>query len=138
MFFAAPGNFAKFLPLAAGANNISNAAVVFTGLSLVFLILMLLIVIMTIQGKIFSSMDAKKTQESQSPPKDAKQKQQLATAKAPPPFVQAGIAPEVVAAIVAAISADTGSTPTLRSVTKAKNRRGNWGFAGAMQNTKPF
>ena len=129
--------------LAAGAAEPNTATVVFTGVSLVFLILLILIVVILIQGKIFTALDKKKKdKEAQETTKQAAAPvaapAPAAQQPAPAPAVEQGIPPEVVAAIVAAVSAATGGEYTLRSVTTAKRGRGSWGLAGVIQSTEPF
>ena len=83
-----------------------DVVVTITGIVLVFLILVLLMAIITLEGKIFDSMNAKK--------KAAKTAAQAPAAKpaaapvqqaAPAPQVEEGIPGDVVAAIMAAIHA---------------------------------
>ena len=96
-----------------------DVVVTITGIVLVFLILVLLMAIITLEGKIFDSMNAKK--------KAAKTAAQAPAAKpaaapvqqaAPAPQVEEGIPGDVVAAIMAAQWA-TASTP-LRQCVVAK------------------
>lgn len=120
----------------ADAAGPSVPVVVVTGLVLVFAILVLLYVILLIEGKIFAGIDKRK--------KEKEQAKQLAETPEPPqpatvaPAVEAGIPPEVVAAIAAAIEASTGGAYALRSVSTSKKGRGAWGLAGVIQSTEPF
>ena len=57
---------------------------------------------------------------------------------APPPVVQSGISPEVVAVIAAAVAAASEGKQVLRSVSTATKGRGAWGLAGLLQTTEPF
>ncbi len=58
------------------------------------------------------------------------------------PIVQTGIEEETVAAIIAAISCMSGGLTgvqySVRSISRAKESRPVWGFAGMQQNTRPF
>ena len=90
-----------------------DVVVTITGIVLVFLILVLLMAIITLEGKIFDSMNAKK--------------------KAPQ--VEEGIPGDVVAAIMAAIHAMGNGKYTLKAVRRGKN---GWGKAGVNDTTAPF
>ena len=99
-----------------------DVVVTITGIVLVFLILVLLMAIITLEGKIFDSMNAKK--------KAAK-----TAAQAPAPQVEEGIPGDVVAAIMAAIHAMGNGKYTLKAVRRGKN---GWGKAGVNDTTAPF
>ena len=99
-----------------------DVVVTITGIVLVFLILVLLMAIITLEGKIFDSMNAKK--------KAAK-----TAAHAPAPQVEEGIPGDVVAAIMAAIHAMGNGKYTLKAVRRGKN---GWGKAGVNDTTAPF
>lgn len=126
--------------LAAGAQEPSSATVVLTGISLVFLILLILIAVILIQGKIFTSLDKKKQEKEKGEQAAAPVASVAAAAPAtvPAPVIEAGIPPEVVAAIIAAVSASTDGAFTLRAVTTTGRGRGSWGLAGVIQATEPF
>ena len=105
-----------------------DVVVTITGIVLVFLILVLLMAIITLEGKIFDSMNAKK--------KAAKTAAQAPAAKpAPAPQVEEGIPGDVVAAIMAAIHAMGNGKYTLKAVRRGKN---GWGKAGVNDTTAPF
>ena len=126
--------------LAAAAKNpddIPISVVVVTGLVLVFFILFVLIAIILIQGKVFGAIDKKK-QDKENAAKLAVSQVPAAPVAPVVPVVEEGIPPEVIAAIVAAISASTNGAYTLRAVTTAKKGRGAWGLAGVIQSTEPF
>ena len=114
-----------------------DVVVTFTGIVLVFLILVLLMAIITLEGKIFDSMNAKKkaAKEAAKAPaaKPAAPVQQAAAA--PAPQVEEGIPGDVVAAIMAAIHAMGNGKYTLRAVRRSKN---GWGNAGVNDTTAPF
>ena len=114
-----------------------DVVVTITGIVLVFLILVLLMAIITLEGKIFDSMNAKKkaAKEAAKAPvaKPAAPVQQAAAA--PAPQVEAGIPGDVVAAIMAAIHAMGNGKYTLKAVRRSKN---GWGNAGVNDTTAPF
>ena len=114
----------------------SDVVITITGIVLVFAILVLLMAIITLEGKIFDSMNAKK--------KAAKTVAQAPAAKpaaapvqqaAPAPQVEEGIPGDVVAAIMAAIHAMGNGKYTLKAVRRSKN---GWGNAGVNDTTAPF
>ena len=95
-----------------------DVIVTITGIVLVFLILVLLMAIITLEGKIFDAMNGKK-----------------AAAKAAAPQVEAGIPGDVVAAIMAAIYSMGNGKYVLKAVRRGKN---GWGKAGVNDTTAPF
>ena len=114
-----------------------DVVVTITGIVLVFLILILLMAIITLEGKIFDWMGSNK--------KDAKEAAKAPAAKpaapvqqaaaAPAPQVEEGIPGDVVAAIMAAIHAMGNGKYTLKAVRRSKN---GWGNAGVNDTTAPF
>ena len=84
-----------------------DVIVTITGIVLVFLILVLLMAIITLEGKIFDAMNGKKAAakaaSAAKPAAPVKQAAAPAPAKAAAPQVEAGIPGDVVAAIMAAI-----------------------------------
>ena len=111
--------------------------VAITGILLVFGVLVLLFLMITLEGVIFSSLDKKKT-AVQAAPKPAAPVKAAAPA-APAPAVEAGIPGEVVAAIAAAVACmEDGSHYVVRSISKAKTGRSAWGQAGVVSSTEPF
>lgn len=140
--------FSKFLAVAAttvsGNPEPSIGVVVATGLIIVFGVLVLLYLIITLEGIVFSSIDKKK-KGTPAPAVKAPEPAAAAPAKAAPaakkaPNVEAGIPAEVVAVIAAAVAAmDSGSGYTLRSVKRVKaSGRSAWGQAGVSAYTEPF
>ena len=125
----------QFLTVAAntasGNPEPSVGVVVATGLILVFGVLVLLYLLITLEGIIFTSVDRRK-KGAPAPKKKA------AAPKAP--VVEAGIPGEVVAAIAAAIACmDGGEHYTLRSVKRTRvSGRSAWGQAGVVAYTEPF
>ena len=110
-----------------------DVVVMLTGIILVFAILVLLMVIITVEGKIFDQMNAKKNGK----PAAAKPAAPAAkpAAPAPAPVVEKGISAEIVAVIAAAVAAMSGGKYTLRAVRRSSN---NWGRAGTNDVTSPF
>ena len=104
-----------------------DVVVTITGIVLVFLILVLLMAIITLEGKIFDSMNAKK--------KATKIAAQAPAAKPAAAPVEEGIPGDVVAAIMAAIHAMGNGKYTLKAVRRGKN---GWGKAGVNDTTAPF
>ena len=109
-----------------------DVVVTITGIVLVFLILVLLMAIITLEGKIFDSMNAKKKAAQAPAAKPAAAPVQQA---APAPQVEEGIPGDVVAAIMAAIHAMGNGKYTLKAVRRGKN---GWGKAGVNDTTAPF
>ena len=117
-----------------------DVVVTITGIVLVFLILVLLMAIITLEGKIFDSMNAKKkaAKEAAKAPAAkpaAKPAAPVQQAAAPAPQVEEGIPGDVVAAIMAAIHAMGNGKYTLRAVRRGTN---GWGKAGVNDTTAPF
>ena len=114
-----------------------DVVVTITGIVLVFLILILLMAIITLEGKIFDSMNAKKKAAKEAAKAPAAQPaapvQQAAAA--PAPQVEEGIPGDVIAAIMAAIHAMGNGKYTLKAVRRSKN---GWGNAGVSDTTAPF
>ena len=114
-----------------------DVVVTITGIVLVFLILILLMAIITLEGKIFDSMNAKKKAAKEAAKAPAVQHaapvQQAAAA--PAPQVEEGIPGDVIAAIMAAIHAMGNGKYTLKAVRRSKN---GWGNAGVNDTTAPF
>lgn len=140
----------KFLTIAAttvsGNPEPSVGVVVATGLILVFGVLVLLYLLISLEGIVFSAIDQKKkgTPAKKSAPAP---KKEPAPAPAPvvksaakAPAVQEGIPGEVIAAISAALACmEDGAGYTLRSVKRVKaSGRSAWGQAGINAYTEPF
>lgn len=121
-----------------------HISVVFTGITVVFLALIILIIAIAVMGKVIGFIDAKK-----SAPKKAEAPAKPAAPAAPAP-VQAvavqsedGLTDEVVAAITAAITcvmeAGGNTAPfTIKSIKRAKGASNAWNMAGVLENTRPF
>lgn len=124
-----------------------DIVVTITGMVLVFSVLVLLMGIITLEGKIFDAINAKKDAKVQAARAQDAEKRAAAAAAAPAaaaepeqPEIEEGIPGEVVAAIAAAIHALGGGKYTLRAVRRAghSNGRGVWGKAGVSDTTEPF
>ncbi|MBE6836606.1 MAG: sodium pump decarboxylase subunit gamma [Ruminococcus sp.] len=119
--------------------NVENvAAVVITGLIVVFIGLILLIAFVSFLGKFFTKKPkAKKVKKASYVKEEKVNVPKVAT----PPVVEEGISDEIVAVIAAAIAAmgaKSGKKLALRSVRTAKPQRNAWASAGIMENTRPF
>ena len=114
----------------------SDVVITITGIVLVFAILVLLMLIITLEGKIFDSMNAKKAAaKAAAKAPAAKPAAPVQQAAAPAPVVEEGIPGDVVAAIMAAIHAMGNGKYTLKAVRRSKN---GWGKAGVNDTTAPF
>ncbi len=120
--------------------------VVFTGLTLVFMVLVLLYLMVTVEGVIFTAIDKKKAERAAAQNAAAARPVPVQPAAAPvpaapcmPPRVEEGIPAEVVAAIAAAMACmEDGSHYTVRSIRRAKPGRSAWAQAGVVSYTQPF
>jgi len=127
--------------LALLALEASDGTVVLTSITLVFAMLVALCLIITLEGKIFDSMNAKKkaAKEAAKAPAAQPAAQPAApvqqAAAAPAPQVEEGIPGDVIAAIMAAIHAMGNGKYTLKAVRRSKN---GWGNAGVNDTTAPF
>ena len=117
-----------------------DVVVTITGIVLVFAILVLLMAIITLEGKIFDAMNGKKAVAKAAPKapaaKPAAPAAKPAAAQAPAaPQVEQGIPADVVAAIMAAIYSMGNGKYVLKAVRRGKN---GWGKAGVNDTTAPF
>lgn len=114
----------------------SDVVITITGIVLVFAILVLLMAIITLEGKIFDGMNVRKAVAKAAPKAPAaKPAAPVQQAAAPAPVVEEGIPGDVVAAIMAAIYAMGNGKYTLKAVRRSKN---GWGKAGVNDTTAPF
>ena len=114
----------------------SDVVITITGIVLVFAILVLLMAIITLEGKIFDGMNAKKAAAKAAAPKAPAAKPAAPVQQAAPaPVVEEGIPGDVVGAIMAAIHAMGNGKYTLKAVRRSKN---GWGKAGVNDTTAPF
>ena len=114
-----------------------DVVVTLTGIVLVFLILVLLMAIITLEGKIFDGLNSKKKAAKAAPKAAAPAAKPAAPVQqaAPAPQVEEGIPADAVAAIMAAIHALGNGKYTLRAVRRGTN---GWGKAGVNDTTAPF
>ena len=112
-----------------------DVVVTVTGIVLVFLILVLLMAIITLEGKIFDGLASKKKAAASKPAAPAKPAAPVQQAAAPAPQVEEGIPGDVVAAIMAAIYAMGNGKYTLKAVRRSRN---GWSKAGVNDTTAPF
>lgn len=119
------------------------ASVVFTGLTVVFIGLILLVVILFVFGLISKAKrnSADKKTESNNNVKTEKIASSGAELVKTAPEIEDDIEEEIVAVITAAIvamSEKCGKKLTLRSIKTAKPQRTAWATAGLIDNTRPF
>lgn len=114
------------------------ASVVVTGLAVVFSALIILVVLLSISGKLFTMKKKAKKQEVVE--KKVVNSQPIKS-EVKVPDVEDGISEEVVAVIsaaIAAMGASSGKKLALKSVKTSKPHRLAWSQAGLYDNTKPF
>ena len=114
----------------------SDVVITITGIVLVFAILILLMAIVTLEGKIFDGMNVKKAAAKAAVPKAPEATPAAPVQQAAPaPVVEEGIPGDVVAAIMAAIHAMGNGKYTLKAVRRSRN---GWSKAGVNDTTAPF
>lgn len=118
------------------------SSVVITGITVVFIGLIVLVLILYVFGFISNiktkSSDKKKVIKS-ADKSDSKVTAGIKTAKAP--VIDDGIEEEIVAVIsaaVAAMSEKSGKKLILKSIKASKSQRSAWAAAGLIDNTRPF
>lgn len=120
--------------------------VTFAGISIVFLVLAVLVLIFYLFGFIMQKFSGSSNKGAQVTKKSNSKPGSNATVNAPkaPPAIKViddGISPEVVAAISAAIAfQNDGNQYTIRSIKKHQATVGRpaWSTAGVVDNTRPF
>lgn len=128
-----------------------DGTIVITSIVLVFVMLIVLCLIITLEGKAFDRANRKPTDpaEPPAPPKAVRKAPPKPAAKpAPAPAAPAAPAPggipgEVIAAISAAVATVLGEGAVVHSVRRVQapgraNRRGAWGDAAVREQTTPF
>ena len=123
-----------------------TSTVVIVGFGSVIAALILLIIIFNIFGKIMtfaSSLKEKRKKENDSPaPQGVPAPPVIKSGEVPPPpQIEEGIAPEVIAAISAAICAYEGEGVKITSLRRRQPKStayNPWAFAAQSANTRPF
>lgn len=122
-----------------------TASVVITGFAVVFAALILLVICISIFGRIFDSIaNTKKNKVKLEKPAATIQtvtKAPVITGNAASTEIQDGIDDEVIAVIsaaIAAISSSTGSGYAIKSIKRSVNNVNRWAAAGLLDNTRPF
>ncbi len=152
------------VPAAVAALGLANLTahdgmVVLTSILLVFAMLIALSLIVTAEGKLFDALTARKRQKAVPPLNAATPTAAPAAPSAPAPrpapapapipaapaapAADGSVAPEIVAAIAAAVYALEGEGAVVRGIRRLPNavqrsRRGVWGDAGVAHNVRPF
>ena len=124
----------------------SDVVFTITGIVLVFAILVLLMFIITLEGKIFDNINNKKNGKSAAPKAPEAKAAPAPAAKPAAPAAKAdngSIPGEIIAAISAAVATVCGGNAVIRGIKRvskpaAGSRRGAWGDAGVREHTTPF
>lgn len=118
------------------------AAVVVTGLVVVFSCLVILVLFLYIMGAVFNRIKKSKSQGSLgSDVKNVSAAKIELTKMSAAAIEPAGINEEIVAAISAAIAMigeSSGKKLLIKSISKSGTRRNSWAQAGKIDNTRPF
>lgn len=127
-----------------------DGTVVITSIVLVFMMLIVLCLIITLEGKAFDRANRKPTDPAappkavrKAPPKPAAKPAPAPAAPAPAAPAPGGIPGEVIAAISAAVATVLGEDAVVHSVRRVQapgraSRRGAWGDAAVREQTTPF
>ena len=127
-----------------GASTI--ASVVITGIAVVFIGLVILIILVSIYGKVFQMINdkaAKKAEAEKAEKLTQAPALKAASAAEKTPVVEDGIEEEIVAVITAAIAAygaQSGKKLAVRGIRRSGGTapRNAWGAAGLSESTRPF
>lgn len=115
-------------------------SVILSGLTIVFVVLILLTLIVDVLGKVLGGVGKKADGGGKQEPEALVQEAPEQAA----PVVEEGIPNETVAVISAAVTAALGGNCAVRGIQHApahhhgRGRRTAWGMAGMQQNTSPF
>lgn len=115
--------------------SMSNVwAIVFIGMTIVFIALSLLILVVLLFSKIFNAITVKKNNSNKG--SATKKKNVPATTQ----ITENSISDEIVAVIAAAIAAmsDSDTKYSIRRIKKVKTVRPVWSMAGLQENTRSF
>lgn len=130
-----------------------DGTVVITSIVLVFVMLIVLCLIITLEGKAFDRANRKPADPAappappkavrKAPPKPAAKPAPAPAAPAPAAPAPGGIPGEVIAAISAAVATVLGEDAVVHSVRRVQapgraSRRGAWGDAAVREQTTPF
>lgn len=114
-------------------------SVVFSGIVVVFVVLVALWLLVAVMGKGLSSLSGRGKKPDPAPKATAAPAATPPPPAAPMPIVEDGISDEVIAVISAAVAAMAGPGQlALRSVRRSREARPVWMAAGLEQNTRPF
>lgn len=116
------------------------AAVVLTGLIVVFIALVILIAFVWVMGKIFDAFKGNKDKKNDGGKKTEAPAAKAPQAAAPAMKIEDGISDEIVAVIAAAVASMSGNF-VIKSVRKASpktSRRSAWGSQGIAESTRVF
>lgn len=116
------------------------AAVVLTGLIVVFIALVILIAFVWVMGKIFDAFKGNKDKKNDNGKKTEAAAVKAPQAAAPAMKIEDGISDEIVAVIAAAVASMSGNF-VIKSVRKASpktSRRSAWGSQGIAESTRVF
>ncbi|MGN1127261.1 MAG: OadG family transporter subunit [Ruminococcus sp.] len=111
-----------------------------TGFVVVFAVLILLILIISIYGKICYTVQNSSKEKKAKKDKVEKQEAPAPVKTAPAPSSVSGISDEIVAVIAAAVDSTYGvGNAKIKSIKKSPSvGRPVWGQAGVLDNTRPF
>ena len=117
--------------------------VTFTGILIVFAMLVLLVIILMIFGGVMNAFNHK--EKAPKAPKVKVEKKKIEKKPAPASAPSAVVADddEIIAVIAAAVNAmyeGSGKKPVIRAIRQSKQNsaRSAWGFAGVFENTRAF
>ncbi len=132
-------SISQIFAVALSSQSPEIGTVVFTGITIVFFVLVLLFIVITIQGVLFKNLNKTENKEVADIQIEVA-KPELLQSIQPLPVVEKGIPNEVVAAISAAIACmEEGASLTITSVKRAPIIRQNaWGSAAMAEYTQPF
>lgn len=123
------------------------ASVVITGMSVVFIGLVLLVLFVSIYGGLFNKANQKKKEKQEAEKQAAEAEKAKKTENKPvQPAVNAPAATDcieeeivaVIAAAVAAIGEKSGKKLVVKSIKRSVSQRDPWAAAGLVDNTRPF
>lgn len=118
--------------------------ILITGFAVVFAVLLLLILLITVYGKIVSKaekamLDRKVQKETDLKAEEITEEPVQADTSTAIPVPSNGITDEVIVVIAAAVNAMYGEgTVKVKSIKKVPQSRPVWSTAGIMDNTRPF